>query len=127
MIEILKSAETYNVVFFFIAIALVIGIGLFLVTKSIKYGKEKELVNKYVKENSHRIEYIKYRILTCDDLKRFNIIKRWAIAAAENLQNEMINISYDYGCDYGNMIIQDINNLISKKEENLYEFIILGM
>lgn len=119
MLEILKSAETYDLVFVSIAIVLILMFGAFLINLAIQSGKDKKKVDKFVKDNLHKIEYLKYRIMMCSNLNKFYIIKRWADVVTENLRSEMVLISYDYGYDYGSSIIRDIKNLISSREECL--------
>ena len=119
MLEILKSAETYDLVFVSIAIVLILMFGAFLINLAIQAGKDKKKVDKFVKDNLHKIEYLKYRIMMCRSLDKFYIIKRWADVVTENLRSEMVLISYDYGYDYGSSIIRDIKNLISSREECL--------
>lgn len=123
--EFLKSAETYDLVFAFIAITMILGFGIFLLIYGIKGGKEKKLVEMFVRNNFDKIDYLKQRIMFCNSLDKFYLIKRWASVTVENLKNEMITISYDYGCEYGNKIIKDMNKLISIREEQLTSRVIL--
>ena len=117
--EAIKSAPTYDLVFASIAVVLILATLVFFTYLGIKGKKEKKMVEVFVMMNTNLIEGMKYRIMTCSNLDKFNIIKRWAKAVTQNLKNEMINISYDYGCEYGNKIIKDINNLLSIREEQL--------
>ena len=117
--EAIKSAPTYDLVFASIAVVLIFAMLVFFIYLGIKGKKEKKMIEGFVKMNTNLIEGVKYRIMTCGNLDKFIIIKRWAKAVTQNLKNEMITISYDYGCDYGNKIIKDINTLLSIREEQL--------
>lgn len=123
--EVIKSAPTYDLVFASIAVVLILATLAFFIYLGIKGGKEKRLVKMFVRDNLNKIDYLKQRIMFCNSLDKFDLIKRWASVTVENLKNEMITISYDYGCDYGNKIIKDINKLISIREEQLTSRVIL--
>ena len=118
-LEAIKSAPTYDLVFASIAVVLILAALTFFIYLGIKGKKEKKMIEVFVKRNTNLIAYVKCRIMLCDDLEKFNLIERWAKAVTQNLKNKMITISYDYGCDYGNKIIKDINNLLSIREEQL--------
>lgn len=117
--EAIKSAPTYDLVFASIAVVLILATLAFFIYLGIKGKKEKKMIDVFVKRNTNLIKGVKYRIVTCDNLEKFSLIERWAKAVTQNLKNEIITISYDYGCDYGNKIIKEINCLLSIKEEQL--------
>lgn len=124
-LEAIKSAPTYDLVFASIAVVLILSTLAFFIYLGIKGKKEKKMIEMFVKRNTYLIKGVKHRIVTCDNLEKFSLIERWAKAVTQNLKNEMITISYDYGCDYGNKIIKDINKLISIREEQLTSRVIL--
>ena len=125
MLEFLKSAETYNIVFFFIAVAIVFGITILFIVEAIKCRREKKRIDRYLNENMEKIEYLKREIMICSNLEKFDIVKRFAKSTTENIRNDLVDISPEFGYDYGNEIIKDINKLISMREEELLHGIIL--
>lgn len=125
MLEFLKSAETYNIVFFFIAVTIVLGIVILFIVETIKCRIEKKRIDRYLNENMGKIEYLKREIMICSNLEKFDIVKRFAASTTENIRNDLVDMSPEFGYDYGNKIIKDINKLISMREEELLHGIIL--
>ena len=122
MTDIWKTAETYDIVCAVIALILIIFTLFILVYYAIISIKEKKKVKEYLQKQEEKIEFIKFRIQMTQDLDTLGLVKTWGLAAAENIKTELIEISSDYGLEYGNKIIKEIKHLISMKEEDLITF-----
>ena len=125
MTDIWKTAETYDIVCAVIALILIIFTLFILVYYAIISIKEKKKVKEYLQKQEEKIEFIKFRIQMTQDLDTLGLVKTWGLAAAENIKTELIEISSDYGLEYGNKIIKEIKHLISMKEEDLISIEIL--
>ena len=125
MTDIWKTAETYDIVCAVIALILIIFTLFILVYYAIISIKEKKKVKEYLQKQEEKIEFIKSKIQMTQDLDTLELVKTWGLAAAENIKTELIEISSDYGLEYGNKIIKEIKHLISMKEEDLISIEIL--
>ena len=108
-----------------IALILIIFTLFILVYYVIISIKEKKKVKEYLQKQEEKIEFIKFRIQMTQDLDTLGLVKTWGLAAAENIKTELIEISSDYGLEYGNKIIKEVKHLISMKEEDLISIEIL--
>ena len=122
MTDIWKTAETYDIVCAVIALILIIFTLIIFVHGAIISIKEKKKVKEYLQKQEEKIEFIKSKIQMTQDLDTLELVKTWGLAAAENIKTELIEISSDYGLEYGNKIIKEIKHLISMKEEDLITF-----
>ena len=122
MTDIWKTAETYDIVCAVIALILIIFTLFILAYYVIISIKEKKKVKEYLQKQEEKIEFIKSKIQMTQDLDTLGLVKTWGLAAAENIKTELIEISSDYGLEYGNKIIKEIKHLISMKEEDLITF-----
>ena len=125
MTDIWKTAETYDIVCAVIALTLIIFTLFIFVHGAIISIKEKKKVKEYLQKQEEKIEFIKFRIQMTQDLDTLRLVKTWGLAAAENIKTELIEISSDYGLEYGNKIIKEVKHLISMKEEDLISIEIL--
>ena len=125
MTDIWKTAETYDIVCAVIALTLIIFTLFIFVYYVIISIKEKKKVKKYLQKQEEKIEFIKSKIQMTQDLDTLGLVKTWGLAAAENIKTELIEISSDYGLEYGNKIIKEVKHLISMKEEDLIPIEIL--
>ena len=122
MTDIWKTAETYDIVCAAIAMIFILFTLIIFVHGAIISIKEKKKVKEYLQKQEEKIEFIKFRIQMTQDLDTLELVKTWGLAAAENIKTELIEISSDYGLEYGNKIIKEIKHLISMKEEDLITF-----
>lgn len=122
MTDIWKTAETYDIVCAAIALILIIFTLFILVYYVIISIKEKKKVKEYLQKQEGKIEFIKSKIQMTQDLDTLGLVKTWGLAVAENIKTELIEISSDYGLEYGNKIIKEVKHLISMKEEDLITF-----
>ena len=125
MTDIWKTAETYDIVCAVIALILIIFTLFILAYYVIISIKEEKKVKEYLQKQEEKIEFIKFRIQMTQDLDTLGLVKTWGLATAENIKTELIEISSDYGLEYGNKIIKEIKHLISMKEEDLISIEIL--
>ena len=109
-----ETAETYDIVFAVIALVFIISALFIFAWNGIISIKEKKRVKEYLQK-----KVIKFRIQITQDLDKLGLVKIWGLAAAENIKEELIEISSDYGPEYGNKIIKEIKHIISMKEEDL--------
>lgn len=114
-----ETAETYDIVFAVIALVFIISALFIFAWNGIISIKEKKRVKEYLQKKEDKIEFIKFRIQITQDLDKLGLVKIWGLAAAENIKEELIEISSDYGPEYGNKIIKEIKHIISMKEEDL--------
>ena len=125
MTVIWETAETYDIVCAAIAIISILFTLIILAHGAIISIKEKKRVKEYLQEQGEKIEFIKAKIQRTQDLDTLGLVKIWGLAVAENIKTELIEISSDYGLEYGNKIIKEIKHLISMKEEDLISIEIL--
>ena len=125
MTDIWKTAETYDIVCAVIALILIIFTLFILAYYVIISIKEEKKVKECLQKQEEKIEFIKSKIQMTQDLDTLGLVKTWGLAAAENIKTELIEISSDYGLEYGNKIIKEIKHLISMKEEDLISIEIL--
>ena len=125
MTDIWKTAETYDIVCAAIAIISILFTLIILAHSGIISIKEKKRVKEYLQKKEEKIEFIKSKIQMTRDLDTLGIVKTWGLAVAENIKTELIEISSDYGLEYGNKIIKEVKHLISMKEEDLIPIEIL--
>ena len=125
MTDIWKTAETYDIVCAVIALILIIFTLFILIYYVIISIKEKKKVKEYLQKKEEKIEFIKSKIQMTQDLDTLGLVKTWGLAVAENIKTELIEISSDYGLEYGNKIIKEVKHLISMKEEDLISIEIL--
>ena len=125
MTAIWKTAETFDIVCAAIAIILILFTLIILAHSGIIGIKEKKKVKEYLQKKKEKIEFIKSKIQMTQDLDTLGIVKTWGLAVAENIKTELIEISSDYGLEYGNKIIKEVKHLISMKEEDLIPIEIL--
>ena len=125
MTDIWKTAETYDIVCAVIALILIIFTLFILAYYVIISIKEEKKVKECLQEQEEKIEFIKSKIQMTQDLDTLGLVKTWGLAAAENIKTELIEISSDYGLEYGNKIIKEVKHLISMKEEDLIPIEIL--
>ena len=125
MTAIWKTAETYDIVCAAIAIIFIIFTLIILSHSAIISIKEKKRVKEYLQKKEEKIEFIKSKIQMTQDLDALGLVKTWGLAVAENIKTELIEISSDYGLEYGNKIIKEVKHLISMKEEDLIAIEIL--
>ena len=125
MTAIWETAETYDIVCTAIAIISILFTLIILAHSGIISIKEKKRVKEYLQKKKEKIELIKSKIQMTQDLDTLGIVKTWGLAVAENIKTELIEISSDYGLEYGNKIIKEVKHLISMKEEDLIPIEIL--
>ena len=125
MTDIWKTAETYDIVCAAIALILIIFTLFILAYYVIISIKEEKKVKECLQKQEEKIEFIKSKIQMTQDLDTLRLVKTWGLAAAENIKTELIEISSDYGLEYGNKIIKEVKHLISMKEEDLISIEIL--
>ena len=125
MTDIWKTAETYDIVCAVIALILIIFTLFILAYYVIISIKEEKKVKECLQKQEEKIEFIKSKIQMTQDLDTLGLVKTWGLAAAENIKTELIEISSDYGLEYGNKIIKEVKHLISMKEEDLISIEIL--
>lgn len=113
------NANTGNKVGMIFVLIFTIVMIWFMIHDSNLSKKAKAEVEKFMTDNQKKISEIRIRIITCDSLKEWSNVKNWAIAAANNIRSNLIDIDYDYGRDYGNYLVKDITKMISRKEEEL--------
>lgn len=114
-----ETSDTCDIVCSIIAILFII-IALFIFARSgIIDIRERKKMKEYLQKKNEKIEFIKFRIQITQDLDELGLVQIWGLAAAENIKAELIEISSDYGPEYGNQIIKEIKHLISLKEEDL--------
>ena len=117
--ESIKLAPTYDLVFAAISIILIIGAIVFFTYVGIKEHKARKAVDAFIFEHLDKISNIQNTIYKCKYLEEFDMVKRWAIASAENMYNEMVSISENAGHDEGKKLVLDIKHRLSIKEEEL--------
>jgi hypothetical protein len=112
-------SNLFDYIFTVLAFLAIIGVPVILIYQFIRLKKESDKIEGYIFEHLDKISKIQSTINECKTLEEFDIVKRWAIASAENMYNEMVSIAEDTGHDEGKKLVKDIRHRLSIKEEEL--------
>ena len=121
MVEFLQQTGVKGIAVIMLCVTLAIGVIALIIRCFILENKEKNSVDRYMKDNKGVLDTVRQRISECRSTAEFAVVKVWVEDKLKEISLTLIDLSPRtyYGFELGNDIKNEIIYLVSSKELEL--------